>query len=416
SWTALFFLILAGLPLIPLTSSLFGGRPRRQPLLVGLLWTALFGGFVLTYYATGFSLAPQPIRYAPEAQMGCALLVGILLAGLFDRISRLPATAAEGGALRFRRGFAFVCLLVVLAVALAVPLVKASHAITNPHADITSTPEYRIAQWLESHLQPLKGERTYLTGTPAFWLNAFTEVPQLRGAADNAQPSRWWADISYQINKGVDGELAMLWLRALGIRYVVVNYPESGTPYVDYAFPAKFEGLLPMAYECDGFRVFEVTGLSGGLVEAVNLDAAQEVRIGDVLDRQGLSRLLELWEGVEDAQVEVTYDPEQNPDRVTIDVRRATPSTALLLKMTYDPRWHAHSAGTELSIEPVGPDFTLIIPDREGDFTVSLECRSLIGERVGGVVSCATLVVAIACILQERARVARQWRSHSQSA
>jgi len=379
--TALFFLLMLSFALIPFIATIFG-KPDRQALFIGLLWSGLFCTFILTYYVTGLSLAPQPIRYAPEAQMGCAILAGILLTALLDRLS-LPSWPS----------LIRVALLIIFAAGFVTPLVRAGHTVTRPHPDISSTPEYRIAQWLAEHMQ--EGERAYLTGTPAFWLNVFTAVPQLRGAADNAQPSHWWADISYQINKGSDGELALLWLRALGIRYVVVNYPQSQTPYMDYAFPTKFESLLPMIYECHGFRIFEVSGVSGNLLEAVDLHMARTVRIESVLDRQGLEHLLQLYESKRDVQVEITYEPDHDPDQITVHITGATPDTALLLKMTHDRRWHAYHADTELPIEAIGPDLMLIIPQCEGSFTVRLQCRPLLSERLGLLISGTTVLAML---------------------
>jgi len=398
----LLFLV-GGLLSLAVTDSLTGKKPL-QPLFIAGSWAFVFGALVIGFYIFKLSLAPQPFRYIPELQMGVALLVGIL----FER----GYTATRGGESFRQRGplvkrflsitYVGVALLLLLGVSL--PFIRVSQVMTRPGEEIEETPEYQIAMWLDEQIDSKKGERIYATGTPAFWLNVFTDVMQLRGAADNAQPSHWWVDISYEINKGESGSLTTLWLKTMNIRYIVVNYPESETPWVDFTFPEKLEGLLTLVYSRHGFKIFEVPLLSSGLVEVVDLEAIRRATITGPQDEQGLAEFLSTYGSVTEATAEVRYDPGQNPDRLSIEVQGATHGTGILLKMTYDPRWRAHIQDTEFPIERIGPDFMLIAPGLAGDFNITVRCDRLWTEQLGLVISLGAALLAIIGVLIEGAR------------
>jgi len=212
--------------------------------------------------------------------------------------------------------------------------IRVSQVITRPGEEIEETPEYQIAMWLDEQIDSKKGGRAYATGTPGFWLNVFTDVTQLRGAADNVQPSHWWVDISYEINKGESGALTTLWLKSMNIRYIVVNYPESGTPWVDFTFPEKLEGLLTAAYPRHGFKIFEVPLSSNQVAEVVNLETIRQATMGGPEDEQGLTEFLSTYGSVAGATAEVRYDPNQEPDRLSIEVQGAAQDTGILLNWT----------------------------------------------------------------------------------
>jgi len=76
--------------------------------------------------------------------------------------------------------------------------------------------------------------------------------------------------------------------------------------------------------------------------------------------------------------------------------------------MTYDPRWRARSKGVALQIERIGPDFMLITPGKDGDFTVTLQCGKLPTEKMGLVVSCAATLFALVGSIIKSAGV-RAW-------
>lgn len=403
--SAIFILLfLVGGLLFLAVTNYFTGKKPLQPLFIAGSWAFVFGVFVIGFYTFNLSLAPQPFRYIPELQMGVALLVGVIFDRGYIALREGEVFRRRGPMLKHLLSAGYVGLALLLLLGVSLPFIRVSRVITRPGEDIEETPEYQIAMWLDEHIDSKKGERVYVTGTPAFWLNVFTDVMQLRGAADNAQPSHWWVDISYEINKGESGALTTLWLKTMNIRYIVVNYPESGTPWVDFAFPEKLEGLLTVVYSRHGFKIFEVPLASNGLAEVVDLEVIREATIKGPQDEQGLAGFLSTYGGVSGATAEVRYDPSQEPDRLAIEVHRATHDMGILLKMTYDARWKARSEGAALQIERIGPDFMLIAPRKDGDFTVTLQCGKLLTEKMGLVVSCAAILFALVGSIIKAAR------------
>lgn len=402
----LLFLV-GGLLFLVVTDSFTGQKPL-QPLFIAGSWVCVFGALLIGFRIFKLSLAPQPLRYIPELQMGVVLLVGILFERGYTAIRQGEIFRQRGPLLKSFLSITYVGVALLLLLGLSLPFIRVSQVITRPGEEIEGTPEYQIAMWLDEQIDSKKGERVYATGTPAFWLNVFTDVMQLRGAADNAQPSHWWVDISYEINKGESGALTTLWLKTMNIRYIVVNYPESETPWVDFTFPEKLEGLLTVAYSRGGFKIFEVPLASSGLAEVVGLEAIRRATIGGPRDEQGLAEFLSTYGSVTGATAEVGYDPSQDPDRLSIEVQGATHGTGILLKMTYDRRWRAHSQGRELPIERIGPDFMLITPGLAGDFIITMQCGRSLTEQLGLAISLVAALLAIMGVLIKgvRARIA----------
>src|SRR5205807_1233685 len=116
--------------------------------------------------------------------------------------------------------------------------------------------ERRVALWLADHLRP--GERAFLSGDHAFWLNVFANVPQVRGGQDFSAVDPWPAHAAYQINTGPDVAISKLWLEALSVRYLVVTTPSSSDVFHDFTNPAKFDGTFPVVFDERGVRIYEV--------------------------------------------------------------------------------------------------------------------------------------------------------------
>lgn len=403
--SAIFILLflVGGLLFLAVADSFIGKKPL-QPLFIAGSWAFVFGALVIGFYIFKLSLAPQPFRYIPEVQIGIALLVGILFERGYTALRQGEIFRQRGPLLKRSLSIACVGMALLLLLGVSLPFIRVSQVITRPGEEIEETPEHQIAMWLDEQIDSRKGERVYATGTPAFWLNVFTDVMQLRGAADNAQPSHWWVDVSYEINKGESGALTTLWLKAMNIRYIVVNYPQSGTPWVDFTFPEKLEGLLTPVYSRHGFKIFEVPLASNGLAEVVNLETIRHATIREPQDEQGLVEFLSTYGSVTGATAEVRYDPSQDPDRLSIEVQGATHGTGILLKMTYDRRWRAYIQDRELPIERIGPDFMLITPGKDGDFSVTFQCGKLPTEKMGFVVSCAATLLALVGSITKAAR------------
>jgi len=385
--TTIFIVVLIATPFIWIFSGYAGKRRNLQPILISSLWFAVFAIITCLWYFYLIPLAPQGNRYIPETDMGFAMLLGIALSSVLAvrrQNIRLPVPARE---VSFR--LAAVSIILVLLVFSSMPFLQSSWTLTKPAVDITKTPEYVISEWLSEHVHD---ERVYATGTVAFWLNVFSDVPQLRGGHDGAAINPWWSHVTYQINTGSNGSLAALWCKALNIRYVVVNYPNASTPYPDYSFPQKFEGILPLRFFYKGFGIFEVPLARPELVQAVRWNDFRRLpQISSVLDYDNLKAYVDLVEGPNEG-AECKYKI-LRANEITIEVSNSTKDTALLVKMTYDDLWKAFVNNNEISITAVGPHFILLHPDLSGSYQIRLSYVRSVYELMGLTTTACTLLV-----------------------
>lgn len=372
-----FPLLILGLILAAVVFLFFAGNQERQPTFIGLAWLGTLAFIVFGWYGWRWVLSPQPNRYMPEMNMGATIVGALIVTGIYDRLREWessPIPVLRGGFSLLLGGSIILCSL---------PFLKASSWITKPQQDISRTSEYRVAQWLAAHVE--EGERAYATGSHGFWLNVFSDVPQIRGGSDQGAIHPWWKEVTYQINTGEEAEISILWAKALNIRYIVVSYPGSADAYQDYRYPGKFEGKLAKRYDNDGIAIFEVPLERPELAVAVDKARYPALpSLQDVLDGEGLKGYVQLIEGSTPADYRII-----NNDQLQIDNRE---DKAILVKMTYHKGWTATCEGRELPIErgPVG--FMLIENEGAAPCTIELRHGRVWDEWLGYGVTGATLL------------------------
>lgn len=203
-------------------------------------------GLVYTYYASGsdrIELVPQVLRLTTEVDIATALLAGgaVALVGLF--------------VLRFRQIFYYAAMAVVLVV--VIPLFSIQQHLvaeiprfskpSTPEA-ILARPEYEVAKEVETLVQG--DERVFLPGNYAFYLNYFTNVPQLRGALFQSAINPWAEHIYYQMVNGKDSEIALSWLKIANIGTLVFSHNQDREIFVDFKIDKqKFDQVLELLEE-----------------------------------------------------------------------------------------------------------------------------------------------------------------------
>jgi hypothetical protein len=225
----------------------YGLTKLRVPLL--LRFAALNFGLTaflsITARPEEFELLPQVGRLHLEMEMGACLILGSLAWMLYTYCPR-----------RLRP------LLLVLSLA---PVgVQWDHYRARARydiqpADLEKRSEYTSARWLEGNAP---GQRVYASGSTAFWLNAFTGLPQITGCCDQGQAMPVLNYVPYLVNvaeKPNDLQNAVLYLRALGVRNIVVNGAKSTDEYHDVVNPAKFAGVFPALHEERGDTIYTVS-------------------------------------------------------------------------------------------------------------------------------------------------------------
>jgi hypothetical protein len=237
-------------------------------------WLFIFGFLSLLRFLSDTDFWLDWSSYAVEIQLGIGIALGMLLRQRTE--DREQKTRIEDGKLKtdtylssifgllrppsvfyLRSSLFFAFYLLIFA------FITNKYVLGTLQKDITQSVEYRIGRQLSGIAKP--NERVFLSGTTAFWLNTFFEIPQVRGGKDQAAVDPDWRKAVWEIRDGSTGspqggEKSVEWLRRLGVSYLVVHTFASKEFYHDFVHPEKFEevkGLKKIDDE-DGDRIYRV--------------------------------------------------------------------------------------------------------------------------------------------------------------
>lgn len=252
------------IPVIFLFTILTKKENWKLPLIL-ISWITLFFASAYFWFNKEIMLLPQPNRYLLEMDMAAAIFIawGVLL-GVSKIITQKLNFVSQVG----------IFFLGLLCLFFPLQYWPRVWEVATKHPDITQTSEYRVASWLKNNTQ---GERVFATGSTAFWLNTFTDIPQIRGGNDGLA-SPWILHGVYQINTGEnapvgkEAKTAISWLRIFNVSYLVVNTPESTEIFHDYKSPERFSESPDLIQLVDLKRdvVFKVPLLQPSLAQVVS--------------------------------------------------------------------------------------------------------------------------------------------------
>jgi hypothetical protein len=383
SWQNFAVMLMIFAAILSAFSIYYKKRRLSQHLYVASVWAVVFLMITVMWYFFKIPLAPQSGRYIPELIISISLFLGIAATSISRKLLKAVPESLQSA-------WKPLMIVVTLVLIFTLQVATSTWELTQPNNDIERTPEYNLAQWL---MDNNGHQRVYATGTVSFWLNVFTEIPQLRGGSDQGATNPWWIDAAIEINAGKDEELSVLWCKALNIRYIIVVYPNADTPYYDYVFPNKFEKVLQLRHTYMGFSIFEVPLINSNLVQPVDVTSLQDLEtIKRIDDVKALQRYVSLVEAEHTATVYVRYD---EVDRLEIEVTNATEKTHILVKMTYDERWKGSIDGRSVTITAVGPDLMLINPNKQGNYTLELVCGKSVSETIGIAITISTILILL---------------------
>jgi len=169
------------------------------------------------------------MAYGTELQLGLAILGGWFLGNWAKQAGKKSAGVKTG--IIFVTTILFIVWLSIFNQFVLGVLQK----------DITQSVEYRIGSQLNEIAK--SGERVFLSGTTAFWLNAFFDIPQVRGGVDQASVDSNWRKAVWEIREGTESEKSIKWLKELNVSYLVVHTQGSEEFYHDFVYPEKFEEI-----------------------------------------------------------------------------------------------------------------------------------------------------------------------------
>jgi len=255
------------------------------------------------------------------------------------------------------------------------------------------TAEYRVGEALSRFMDDDCREvgncslRAYVSGSSAFWLNSWFDVAQVRGGGEQGSLNPWWPHGSYQIREGRDAELADLWLKVLGVSYLVVHGEESLEVYHDFRYPSKFDGMegWEKVWERAGDMIYRRQ--KRGLAEVADLGILSVLPPEKGDDASGLLGYVEKLG--EPAVVRFTGERE-------VDIAaQVNEGQGVRLAVASSPFWRVGETSMPVSLvrDPMG--MIVLRPVRSGILTIKLRYEPWLDVISGIVVSVVALLFVL---------------------
>jgi len=332
-------------------------------------------------------IVPQADRYHLEMELALALLAGLLLD---SGIRRLPGRVA-------------LAATVALLLALLWPLKLDRHFARNNlilAIDITTTSEWRTAQWLN---QNWNGGRVLLPGSSSFWLTAFSDTPEIDGGFDQGITIPVYLMSKYQIDTGQGAgshpaDIAILWLKALGVQAVEVSGPGSTEVYKDFRHPDEFEGMLEPLWRDRGDVLYRV-GASTSLAHVVNAsDLVARTPINGI-DVDPLRPYVAALENPSYTAAQFEWTSRHSA-RINTDL---SPANVVSIQISWSAGWHAHMNGRPLRVLKDGLGFMYLVPNGTGPASMTIDYDGGIEMVAAHWISIVTLaLLVLACFTGKR--------------
>ncbi|MGA2132308.1 MAG: hypothetical protein ABSH50_08455 [Bryobacteraceae bacterium] len=300
-------------------------------------------------YWFNLSLVPQPGRYHLEMDMAFWLAFAFVIWPLAGRLNRRIAVA--------------VALVAVLA---CVPLVirqrRAAREMERP-IDIHRTIEYKTAQWLNRNLP---GARVFAPGSIGFWLNAFSDSPQIGGGFDNGVTNTLTIHVIFQIFAGTEQKLAIELMRVFGVDALIVGDKDSAEVFRPISHPERFHGMTVL-WRDGGDIVYDIPRRSRSLAHVMQPE--------DLVERRPAAYESSEMQPYLAALENPAYPPAvlrwraPSAATVTADMR---PDQILSVQISWDKGWNASVSGRPAPIRPDRLGLMAIEPKCNGPCTVEL--------------------------------------------
>jgi hypothetical protein len=308
----------------------------------GAIYAALTALLVFTArHSEQFELLPQAGRLHLEMELGIAFVLAWLLWLVYrsSRYARYAVVLFGAAAIYYQAGN-----------------YRWRARLDLKPADPTVRSEYTSARWLDSNLH---GQRVYATGSTGFWLNAFTDTPQMTGCCDQGNSMAALASVPYLIHAGVapaQTRAAIEWLQTMSVHAIVVNGPDSTDEYKDFQHPERFEALLPVLHRERGDTIYAIPQRTASLAHVIRPD---EVPTNS--DRARYAAAIE-----DPARAEASCDWPAAGHAVIH--AHLTPGDAISVQTAWFRGWKASNATVEH--DPIG--FVLLRPTCTGDCSIDL--------------------------------------------
>ena len=356
---------------------------RRTRLAPYLQFLALFAylptGLVPLWHFLGVAVVPQASRY--EQEMDLALMALAVLGGAAV-LERVPKAARVA-----------VCAIVFGALAIqVVHCIRYGREIIRS-VDVATLSEFKIAKWLDAN-RP--GERSFVAGSTSMLFNVFTDNPQLMGGHHQQIANSFVPVVAFTIRVDENaGERAAdysnFWMRAFGVRTVVVSEPPSTERYEAYVNPKKFEGVLPVLWRDGGDTIYEVPSRSRSLAHVIPASAVVERRPIHGLDIEPVEAFVA---ALEDPQYPVA-DFEWKGMNEAVIRASVNAGQVVAVQMTYTPGWEAWANGERLPVRGDAIGQMIVEPDCSGPCEIALRYTGGIERTVTRALSILAMLAAV---------------------
>jgi hypothetical protein len=337
------------------------------------------------------NLMPQADRYHVEMEIAICLVLAFAVGPVLQR--------AAG---RYRAWLA-----------LALLLCGAFQALTYRHyaqtiirrVDVRQSVEYQASHWLAENLP---GQRVVATGSIQFWLNAFSDTPQIGGGFGQGVGNAEIPVVQYGMPfTAGDGADTAMWLRLLGARAVIVSGPATRDSYPHiWRDPDKFRGVLPELWRSGDDAIYGVPQRSESLAHVVepgdvmakapmNVTKVGLVRALDAaLENPSLPRAGMTWRSQHEAVITAALQPRQ----------------LVYVQESWHPGWHASVNGETRPIRRDGLGFMVVEPRCSGP------CEIRLAYDGGAEMLLAKLAQAASVLIMLAWAVWWFWSGHTKSA
>jgi hypothetical protein len=337
------------------------------------------------------AIVPQPERYHLEMELALALLAGLLLdAGLRGMSRRFSDRSA-------------LLATVALLLALVWPVKSYRHYARDTlirTIDITTTSEWRTAQWLNQHWN---GGRVLLPGSSAFWLTAFSDTPEIDGGFAQGVTIPVYAMARYEIGTAEAAgshaaEIAILWFKALGVQAVAVSGPGSTEVFRDFSHPDEFEGVLQPLWRDRGDVLYSV-GAPASLAHVAAASDLVTVTPVNGIDVTPLRPYVAALENPRYPAASFEWTSLHSA-RIQTDLPQ---KSVVSIQISWSAGWHAKINGRPLHVHKDGLGFMYIVPNAAGPASISIDydggAEMIVARWISRV---ALALLGLACVLSWR--------------
>ena len=334
-----------------------------------LLFSLLTGSAALGKYWLRLSLVPQPERYHLEMDMAFWMAAALLFWPLLQRAARFRSVAI---------GCAAAAVLW-----LAICQHRAARDWERP-IDIATTIEYKSARWLQAH-RP--GSRVFAPGTIGFWLNAFSDNPQITGGFDNGILNPMLPHVIFQVYAGEKQQVTIGLMQAYGVDAVIAGGKDSAEVYHPISHPEKFAGMTEI-WRDKGDAIYEIPRRSRSLAHVIL--PSDLVRITPVA--YDLIAIQPYLAGLANPAMPAAVFRWLAPDRALVTAGGMLPNEIFSVQISWDKDWRAYRSGRP--IRAWGDKLGQMVLEPRCSGACEVELRYEGGERRVAAVVCVLALLA----------------------